>query len=91
MKRCSRCACIFYCSVEHQKRHWKRHRRLCSYLSTAAEEVGADNFFGKGYVTSICRVRKKCCILDPNMQYFMLLFYLNMLIFLLKYVTFYSN
>ena len=25
---------------------WKRHKKLCSYLATAAEEVGADNFFG---------------------------------------------
>ncbi len=48
LKRCSRCAAVFYCSSEHQKRHWKLHRRLCSYLSTAAEEIGADNFFGKG-------------------------------------------
>ncbi len=48
LKRCGSCACIYYCSVEHQKKHWKRHRRLCSYLTTAAQEIGADNFFGKG-------------------------------------------
>ncbi len=49
LKRCSKCACIFYCSQEHQRAHWKQHRKMCSYLATAAEEIGADNFFGKGY------------------------------------------
>ena len=37
---------MFYCSKEHQTMDWKRHKKLCSYLATAAEEVGADNFFG---------------------------------------------
>ena len=37
---------MFYCSKEHQKEDWKSHKTLCSYLATAAEEVGADNFFG---------------------------------------------
>ncbi len=37
----------FYCSQEHQKADWKSHKKLCSYLATAAEEVGADTFFGQ--------------------------------------------
>lgn len=37
---------MFYCSKEHQKEDWKHHKKVCSYLATAAEEVGADNFFG---------------------------------------------
>ena len=46
LKQCSRCSCLFYCSKECQKKDWKSHKVLCSYLTTAAEEVGADNFFG---------------------------------------------
>lgn len=48
LKRCSRCHCMFYCSAQHQRAHWKTHRKLCNYLCSAAEEIGADNFFGKG-------------------------------------------
>ena len=34
---------------EHQKEDWRGHKKLCSYLATAAEEVGADNFFGQEF------------------------------------------
>ena len=40
---------MFYCSKEHQKEDWRGHKKLCSYLATAAEEVGADNFFGQEF------------------------------------------
>ena len=40
---------IDYLPQEHQTQDWKRHKKLCSYLSTAAEEVGADNFFGQEF------------------------------------------
>ncbi|KAL7408849.1 hypothetical protein BDY24DRAFT_261135 [Mrakia frigida] len=29
MKFCSRCACIAYCSVAHQKEDWKKHKLVC--------------------------------------------------------------
>lgn len=45
LKRCSRCNAIYYCSPEHQRKHWKRHKSLCGYLSAAAQEVGAECFF----------------------------------------------
>ena len=27
---CSRCKTVYYCSVEHQKQHWKTHKRICN-------------------------------------------------------------
>lgn len=28
--RCSRCKVVFYCTKEHQRRDWKRHREFCA-------------------------------------------------------------
>jgi len=47
LKRCAGCSAAFYCSKDHQKLHWKTHKRICNYLKAAADEVGADTFFGK--------------------------------------------
>ncbi|XP_059094618.1 putative protein MSS51 homolog, mitochondrial [Tigriopus californicus] len=51
LKRCSRCHSMFYCSAAHQKAHWKQHKRLCSYLSSAADAVGSELFFAAGEAT----------------------------------------
>jgi len=45
MKRCTRCRSMYYCSPDHQRRHWKRHRKLCNYLSSAAETAELFSFF----------------------------------------------
>jgi hypothetical protein len=29
MKKCGRCKAVYYCSKEHQVRHWPKHRRSC--------------------------------------------------------------
>ena len=37
-KHCSlRCHSMYYCSPDHQKKHWKHHRTLCTHLSAAAK------------------------------------------------------
>ena len=46
MKRCTRCQAMYYCCQEHQKAHWKKHKTLCNYLSTAADQGELDIFFG---------------------------------------------
>jgi MYND finger/Sel1 repeat len=38
MLRCSRCKEGLYCSVEHQKKHWKVHKRFCEEVKAASEE-----------------------------------------------------
>jgi MYND finger len=36
--RCSRCKEGLYCTVEHQKQHWKLHKRWCDEAKAASEE-----------------------------------------------------
>jgi len=45
MKRCTRCKSVYYCSQEHQKFHWKKHKNLCNYLADAGQEVQQFSFF----------------------------------------------
>jgi len=37
-KRCSRCASVYYCSVEHQTKHWTDHKAECKKVQRAKEE-----------------------------------------------------
>lgn len=30
LQRCSRCKAVFYCTREHQRRDWKRHKEFCA-------------------------------------------------------------
>ena len=29
---CSRCQIVYYCCVEHQRLHWKEHKKICKPL-----------------------------------------------------------
>jgi hypothetical protein len=33
---CSKCSSAYYCSAEHQKADWKRHKPVCRALSAKA-------------------------------------------------------
>jgi TPR repeat protein len=37
--KCSRCKEALYCSVDHQKKHWKVHKCWCELVKTAEEEL----------------------------------------------------
>ena len=39
--KCGRCKKIFYCSKEHQKSHWKIHKKQC--VETPSSSQGAEN------------------------------------------------
>lgn len=42
--RCSRCKAVFYCTKEHQRRDWKRHRDFCA-THPARDNLIADEAF----------------------------------------------
>lgn len=41
LSRCSRCKVVFYCTKEHQRRDWKRHREFCATHPAAAAVAAA--------------------------------------------------
>ncbi|KAL0118545.1 hypothetical protein PUN28_009304 [Cardiocondyla obscurior] len=41
LSRCSRCKVVFYCTKEHQRRDWKRHREFCATHPATEESSGA--------------------------------------------------
>mmetsp|Transcript_20114 Transcript_20114/g.26101 ORF Transcript_20114/g.26101 Transcript_20114/m.26101 type:complete len:412 (+) Transcript_20114:79-1314(+) len=40
--KCSRCRCVTYCNKEHQKAHWKDHKKNCKLLAESKEQKEAD-------------------------------------------------
>ncbi|XP_071447309.1 egl nine homolog 1 [Hetaerina americana] len=39
--RCSRCRTVYYCSKDHQKKHWKKHKSICG--KTRVDKSDAEN------------------------------------------------
>jgi len=40
--RCSKCKAIYYCSQEHQIKHWKEHKKLCILATEDPQNVMKD-------------------------------------------------
>ncbi|KZW00908.1 hypothetical protein EXIGLDRAFT_830354 [Exidia glandulosa HHB12029] len=61
--RCSGCGKVFYCSQEHQKTAWQKHKRLCKIYQRQAkgEEVAADSFCGLCGKTDGPLKKTACC------------------------------
>jgi len=36
---------MYYCSPDHQRKHWKLHKSLCNHLADAAQTAGQETFF----------------------------------------------
>ncbi|XP_012054543.1 PREDICTED: uncharacterized protein LOC105617596 [Atta cephalotes] len=51
LSRCSRCKVVFYCTKEHQRRDWKRHREFCA--THPAATVPAEEPFSLPAVATI--------------------------------------
>ncbi|EFN82389.1 egl nine homolog 1 isoform X2 [Harpegnathos saltator] len=49
--RCSRCKAVFYCTKEHQRSDWKRHRDFCATHPASTSELlaTADRNFNREY------------------------------------------
>ena len=39
LKRCSRCKKVSYCCIEHQKKDWTTHKKLCGKTSVVTDQV----------------------------------------------------
>lgn len=42
-QRCSRCKIIYYCSVTHQKEHWKLHKIGCKFKTSRSSSSDNNN------------------------------------------------
>lgn len=59
--RCARCKAIYYCSREHQKRDWKRHKTACKQLipgtpnspSTSIDSTSVEQRYGHLFTNSV--------------------------------------
>ncbi|CAG7826396.1 unnamed protein product [Allacma fusca] len=47
-QRCSACHAAYYCSFEHQKQHWKSHRRQCLPVIVAQRDPGRVPYWVAG-------------------------------------------
>lgn len=45
LKWCGACKVISYCSVEHQKRDWPKHKEFCNILCQMKKELEVNNIF----------------------------------------------
>ena len=62
MKRCTRCQAVYYCSPAHQK----KHKTLCNYLATAADQwlAGRGDLGREGCCNSLMTILGEAfCIL----------------------------
>ena len=46
-KKCSACESVFYCNAGHQKKDWKRHKKVCP-----AYKVEENDIFGRFLVAT---------------------------------------
>lgn len=47
LKHCSSCKMISYCSESHQKKHWKKHKKLCGVIQKVDKMLSPENLEDK--------------------------------------------
>ncbi|XP_033225117.1 uncharacterized protein LOC117178028 [Belonocnema kinseyi] len=45
LKICGRCNMVSYCSSDHQKEHWPRHKDICNVISSILTEKGVSHVY----------------------------------------------
>ncbi|KAG5883228.1 hypothetical protein JTB14_011420 [Gonioctena quinquepunctata] len=66
LKTCSTCKAIAYCSREHQKIDWKKHKELCSIISNTNHLF--DNFSVKTYEDFVKMKKTSYLLLKKKLQ-----------------------
>ncbi|XP_075211841.1 uncharacterized protein LOC142318983 [Lycorma delicatula] len=47
LQKCSGCKLLFYCSKEHQKLHWPKHKELCRAVKLIIEKKDGNHLFNE--------------------------------------------
>lgn len=45
LKQCANCKLISYCSVTHQKNHWKEHKQFCKVIQTLLTQTNKTHIY----------------------------------------------
>lgn len=71
VKRCSRCNMVSYCSSDHQKEHWPRHKEICNAIASIINEKGVSHIYENRdcFVCYVAKKRYEIVLLVPSQAF----------------------